>query len=216
MAASPRRPTIWVLAGASGAGKSSIGGAMLRARGADYYNPDEAAARLRSELSGLSQDDAESRAWHEGRRLLARAVDERLDLALETTLGGASMTAKFQEAAALGFDVKVWFVGLASPELHIARVRSREAHGGHAVEEQAIRKRYDASRKNLVSLIPFLAELRVYDNSEDGDPLRGEAPRPTLLLHMASRRIVFSAAPATTPEWVKPILAAANNLAASG
>jgi predicted ABC-type ATPase len=39
-------PRIFVLAGVNGAGKSSIGGAMLRALGADYYNPDEAAKRF--------------------------------------------------------------------------------------------------------------------------------------------------------------------------
>jgi len=33
-------PRLYVLAGVNGAGKSSIGGAALRAFGADYYNPD--------------------------------------------------------------------------------------------------------------------------------------------------------------------------------
>ena len=202
-----------MLAGASGAGKSSVGGAMFRARGAEYYNPDEAAARLRREHPDLDQDEADSQAWHEGRRLLERAIAERLDYVFETTLGGKSMTAKLQEAAALGFDVNIWFVGLASPELNIERVRAREAAGGHAVSETLIRKRYDDARKNLVLLIPFLAALRVYDNSEDGDPSEGEAPKPRLLLHMTNRKIAFECAPEDAPEWVKPILAAARHLA---
>jgi predicted ABC-type ATPase len=207
------RPAIWVLAGASGAGKSSVGGAMFRARGAEYYNPDEAAALLRREQEDLDQEEADSRAWHQGRRLLERAIEERMDFVFETTLGGKSMTAKLQEAAALGFEVNVWFVGLASPELNIERVRAREAAGGHGVSDILIRKRYDDARNNLILLIPFLAGLRVYDNSHDGDPMQGRAPKPRLLLHMTNRTIAFECAPEDTPEWVKPILVAARNLA---
>ena len=186
---------------------------MFRERGADYYNPDEVSARLRSERPELEQDEADSQAWQEGRRLLERAITERCDYVFETTLGGSSMTAKLQEAATLGFDVNIWFVGLASPELNIARVRARQAAGGHTVGETLIRKRYDDTRRNLISLIPFLAGLRVYDNSQDGDPLHGGAPKPRLLLHMAKRRIVFECDPEDAPEWVKPILAAAKHLA---
>jgi predicted ABC-type ATPase len=204
-----------VLAGASGAGKSSVGGAMFRARGAEYYNPDEVAALLRREHPDLDQEEADSQAWHEGRRLLERAIAERFDYVFETTLGGKSMTAKLQEAASLGFDVNVWFVGLASPELNVERVLAREAAGGHAVSETLVRKRYDDARKNLVLLIPFLAALRVYDNSQDGDPLQGESPQPRLLLHMTNRKIAFECAPEDAPDWVKPILAAAKNLAST-
>ena len=200
-----------MLGGASGAGKSSIGGEMVRAKGADYYNPDEAAAKLRERDPEVS--DADSRAWNEGIALLDRAIDQRLTFAFETTLGGNTIPRRLQEAAALGIDVKVWFVGLASPDLNIARVRTREASGGHRVDEDTIRKRYDACRSNLITLIPFLAELRVYDNSEEGDPAAGAAPLPRLLLHMVQRKIVSMSAPGETPDWVKPILAAAKNLA---
>ena len=41
-----RIPCIHVLAGTNGAGKSSVGGAMFRESGAEYFNPDEAAQRF--------------------------------------------------------------------------------------------------------------------------------------------------------------------------
>jgi predicted ABC-type ATPase len=213
VADSESRPVIWVLAGASGAGKSSIGGEIVRARGETYYDPDEASAKLRSKLPGLAQDEADSHAWQQGRQLLEKAIARRVDFTFETTLGGTSMTARLQQAAALGFDVKVWFVGLASPDLHVQRVRSRHAHGGHSVPEHLIRKRYDATRQNLITLMPALAALRVYDNSVETDPALGDTPTPQLLLHVVKRRIVFICDPANTPEWVKPILAAARNFA---
>ena len=43
MARKAQAPRLYALAGVNGAGKSSVGGAMIRASGADYFNPDEAA-----------------------------------------------------------------------------------------------------------------------------------------------------------------------------
>ena len=54
--------SIWVLAGTNGAGKSSIGGAMIRAAGADYFNPDEAARRIQDANPGTSISDAKTNA----------------------------------------------------------------------------------------------------------------------------------------------------------
>ena len=104
---------------------------------------------------------------------------------------------------------------LESADLHIARVKARVGDGGHDVPEGAIRQRYDGSREHLVSLIPFLAELRVIDNSENGDPQRGLLPKPKMLLHMRHGRIESRCDPASTPDWVKPVLAAALALSRS-
>ncbi|HWS90974.1 MAG TPA: ZTL protein, partial [Mycobacterium sp.] len=49
---------LYVLAGVNGAGKSSIGGAAIRAAGGDYYNPDEAARALMVANPGLGQPEA--------------------------------------------------------------------------------------------------------------------------------------------------------------
>src|SRR5207302_846106 len=83
-----RRACIYVLAGVDGAGKSSIGGAAIRQSGADYFNPDEATQRILAANPGISPAEANSAAWHQGKRLLERAIAERLDYAFETTLGG--------------------------------------------------------------------------------------------------------------------------------
>jgi predicted ABC-type ATPase len=198
--------SIWVLAGTNGAGKSSIGGAMIRAAGADYYNPDEAARRIRDANPGTSITDANSAAWLEGKRLLERAVAERGNFAFETTLGGATITTIFAEAAGAGIDVHVWYVALASPELHLARVRARVSRGGHDIPERDIRRRYDASRENVITLMPQLASLRVYDNSDEAALSDGKAPQPRLLLHMENGKIVEHCELSTVPEWAKPIL----------
>lgn len=209
MAKPPHPARIYVLAGTNGAGKSSIGGAIFREKGADYFNPDEAARRILSANPSISQEEANSAAWNEGRRLLERAIDERRDFAFETTLGGQTIAALLQKAAASGIEVRVWYVGLQDIELHIARVRARVRKGGHDIPEKKIRERYIRSRWNLIQLLPRLTELRVYDNSAEGDPQRGETPKPELILHVDSGKVVEMCEARRAPEWAKPILMAA-------
>jgi predicted ABC-type ATPase len=204
----PRAPRIYVLAGTNGAGKSSIAGAMLLRQRVEYFNPDEAARRIRAANPGISQTQANGAAWHEGKRLLERAIAERLDFAFETTLGGRTITALLERAAARGFEVRIWYVALNGPELHIARVRARVAKGGHDIPEPRIRERYDASRLNLIRLLPSLSELWVYDNSKDADPDAGVAPEPRLVLHVRHGAVVGPRDLARTPEWAKAIVAA--------
>jgi predicted ABC-type ATPase len=206
-------PCIYVLAGTNGAGKSSIAGAMFLAKGTDYFNPDDAAARIRHARPHVSEAEANSQAWNQGTRLLQRAIAERLNFAFETTLGGNTIPALLSSALSAGLEVRVWYVGLSSVELHIARVRARVEKGGHPIPEQKIRERFDRSRLNLIRLLPRLTELLVYDNSSEANPDAGEHPQPKLLLHMDSGKIVDSCDLQLIPEWAKPIVAAALKIA---
>src|SRR6476660_9043849 len=132
-----------VLAGTNGAGKSSIGGAIIRKNGANYFNPDEAARSLMARDLGLTQAQANSEAWQQGKRLLERAIDERLDFAFETTLGGNTISELLAKAISVGIEVRIWYAGLESPELHIARVKARVAKGGHPIPDKDIYQRYE-------------------------------------------------------------------------
>jgi predicted ABC-type ATPase len=209
----PSRACIYVLAGTNGAGKSSVAGATFRESGADYFNPDEAAHRILAANPGISIAEANSAAWHEGKRLLERAISEGSDFAFETTLGGNTIPDLLLKALSTGLEVRLWFVGLSTPELHIARVRSRVAKGGHDIPEDKIRERYDRSRVKLIELMPTVTELRVHDNSVEADPDAGRPPQPTLILHLKNGKIVEMCELGVTPGWAKPLLAFAIGLA---
>lgn len=204
-----KRPRIYVLAGVNGAGKSSIGGAAIRIAGADYYNPDEAARDLMAAQPGLTLAEANAAAWQAGRALLERAIQESLDFAFETTLGGNTIPRLLGEAAKRGIEIFVWYVGLESPELHIERVAARVSRGGHPIPEETIRRRYEWSRLNLIQLLPFLTGLRVYDNSDDAEPEAGRIPTPRLVLHLEAGRILGPEDLSATPDWAQPIVVAA-------
>ena len=215
---------IYVIAGVNGAGKSSIGGAALLAQGAPYYNPDLAERRILDAQPGLDVPAANAQAWELGRAGLERALRDGLAYAFETTLGARTITdmliagaargaalaaAAGASGAAHGAQVHLWYAGLASPELHIQRVRERVAAGGHDIPETTIRARCESSRANLIRLLPHLASLRVFDNSLARDPKAGLRPEPRLLLQMQDRRILDHLALQRMPAWAKPIVAAA-------
>ena len=208
----PRGSRIYVLAGVNGAGKSSIGGAAFRAAGADYYNPDETAFVLTAANPALTQADANSAAWHEGVKLLRRAIAERKDFAFETTLGANTIPRMLAQAASQGIEIYIWYVGLASPELHIERVQARVRRGGHDIAAEHIHRRFQHSRLNLIELMSHLTALRVYDNSANADPATGKTPKPKLVLHMERGKIRNARDLKDTPEWAKPIVATALKL----
>lgn len=82
--AAERQPTIWVIAGPNGGGKSSIIGEVIRAAGADYFNPDEYTRQLCDRNPGLPVDAANALAWAEGKRRLEEAIAGRQTLAFES------------------------------------------------------------------------------------------------------------------------------------
>ena len=203
---------IYVLAGTNGAGKSSLMGATLLQQGVENFDPDRAAKRILQRNPGIPQAEANSAAWHEGKRLLERAITERLDFAFETTLGGKTIANLLDRALAQGIEVRIWYVGLEGVELHIARVRSRVAQGGHDIPEERIRERYTQSRLNLIQLLPRLTELLVYDNSEQADPRTGAQPQPRFIVRMVQGKVRETCPLIRVPEWAKPIVAAALKL----
>ena len=206
---------ISVLAGTNGAGKSSVGGAFLRKKGGKYFNPDEATRRISSLNPDMPSDEANSLAWHQGRQLLERAIEGRLDFAFETTLGGRTITSLLEKASAAGIELRMWYVGLRDPEMHIARVKSRVARGGHDIPSESIRQRFVQSRLNLIRLLPQLTELWLYDNSDDADPATGHPPTPKLILHSLLGKIRKTTNLSTVPAWAKPILTVALKIAES-
>lgn len=137
------------------------------------------------------------------------AVTEGHDDAFETTLGATTIPPLLREACDQ-HTVAVWFCGLSTAQLHLERVEARVAAGGHAIREHKIHERYEASRANLITLLPHLAVLHVYDNSAPADAA-GQA-EPLLVLELDRAGLHYPAtleALAQVPDWAKPIVMAA-------
>ncbi|MCS4233050.1 hypothetical protein [Stenotrophomonas sp. BIGb0135] len=201
---------ILVLAGVNGAGKSSLLGTLLEAQGLSWYNPDAFTRALVQ--AGWVEAEANAMAWHEGTRRLRQAMADGSDFAFESTLGGNTIPRLLGEACA-SHEVAIWFCGLDSVDLHVERVAARVSRGGHDIPQDKIRARYDASRENLIDLLPSLAELHVYDNSAPLDEQGRADPRPLLQLDRDGLHYPVSVAELLhTPDWAKPIVMRAMEL----
>jgi len=194
---------ITVLAGVNGAGKSSIGGSALRARGLEWHNPDEFSRLMHEQYPDRPQDEINSRVWYEGLRRLKSAIQDNTHFAFETTLGGSTITNTLLDAIAAGVKVSIWYCGLGSPALHIERVAARVARGGHDIPEMLIRSRYKTSMRNLCRLVSGLYQLAVYDNSQPLD--RAGKPGVRRLLHFNNDKLLDL--DQDMPEWARPVAA---------
>ena len=99
-------------------------------------------------------------------KMYAGALTYGLNLCMESTLAGYGTMKRIRDAKAKGYAVIVYFVGLNSVELNLARVQQRVANGGHNIPENIIRKRYVESINNLKLIQKYCDVIHVLDNSD--------------------------------------------------
>lgn len=158
-------PVYIVFAGVNGAGKSTLfhSQAWLQPHLPNdmaRVNPDEIAAHSPQPISDLQA----------GRIAIARISDlleKRESFNQETTLSGRSSLRNIRLARDLGYRVYLYYVGIQDPEIAVERIAHRVAIGGHSIEPHVVRKRYDASIRNLSQAISYCEEVHVIDNTND-------------------------------------------------
>lgn len=155
---------IVIIAGPNGAGKTTFAREFL-VQEADcpvFVNADLIAA-------GLSPFQPESAAFKAGRLMLAEIREYALrgeSFAFETTLSGRHYARMIQEWRKRGYRVRLIFLRLASVEIALDRVRNRVSQGGHNIEPEIIRRRFDKGLNNFNHLYKNLVSAWVeYDNS---------------------------------------------------
>lgn len=75
----------------------------------------------------------------------------------KTTLCGHSILKNIDAAKQLGYEVEVYYVGLASPELAKQRVEQRVRDGGHGISPKDIERRYGESLQNLKKSFQYVS-----------------------------------------------------------
>lgn len=115
-------PTIYLIAGCNGAGKTTFAMEFLpkEVKCLRFLNADEIAR-------GLSPLMPSAGAIRAVRLLLAQLKDHlrrRETFALESTLSGKTYTRLFQSARELGYEIELHYLWLSTPAQAIARVSS--------------------------------------------------------------------------------------------
>jgi predicted ABC-type ATPase len=156
-------PTIYVIAGCNGAGKTTFAAEFLpkEVKCLRFLNADEIAR-------GLSPFDPGASAVKAARLLLQEVhfhVRRRETFALETTLSGRSYIRILNYAGQLGYEIELHYLWLSNPAQAIARVRQRVQQGGHHVPAADIRRRFKRSLNHLLAdYLPLASRWAVWDS----------------------------------------------------
>jgi predicted ABC-type ATPase len=158
-----RPPTIYVIAGCNGAGKTTFAMEFLpkEVKCLRFLNADEIAR-------GLSPLKPSAGAVQAARWLLTQVeacLGRRGTFALETTLSGKTYMRLFRRASKLGYEIELHYLWLSSPAQAVARVRLRVRQGGHHVPAADIRRRFKRSLAHLVDdYLPLASRWAIWDS----------------------------------------------------
>ena len=156
-------PTLHVIAGPNGCGKSTL--TRMRGFGSvEAIDPDAIARDPRSRNPGEAAREALQR-----RRNALVAGRSHL---VETTLAGTGILRHIGAARRSGYRIVLHYVSVASPDLALDRIRNRVAFGGHNVPEADVRRRFSRSHANLPAAMVRVDLSLLYDNTYPERPHR--------------------------------------------
>jgi len=161
-----RRPTVYVIAGSNGAGKTTFATNFFpRFVGkVDFVNADLIAR-------GLSPFDPDGAAISAGRILLQRIVEpsrEKATFALETTLFGRGYVRLLKLMRKAGYRVHLYYLWIPNVATANRRIEERVRKGGHYVSPEVVRRRFLGSLNNLFHVYFDLADhIAIIDNAKD-------------------------------------------------
>jgi len=173
------KPTIYLIAGCNGAGKTTFAKEFLPSVGViRFLNADEIAR-------GLSPLRPEAVAFKAGKLLLSELrelIDRQGTFALESTLSGKTYVKIFEQAKHRGYEIELHFVWIPDVREAIRRVRQRVIEGGHDVPAEDIKRRFTRSTQHLLDdYAPLATKWFLWDNS---------TPPAKLLAESASQSII--------------------------
>ena len=164
---STAKPKAVFFTGTNGSGKSTIRENLLKdgqfTQDFVHIDPDKIAR-------GINSTDPRSVDMEAGRLAIGQfnqAIADKRPFSMETTLTGSSVLGRMQKAKDAGYEIHVYHVGLAHPNINVERVKARVKQGGHHIDEEVIRKRYHQSLNNLKEVIDrkLADNVCVIDNS---------------------------------------------------
>lgn len=169
-------PVFLIVAGPNGSGKSSVyQDADIESFGRSVWiiNPDLLAARIR-DIEGLQLPAANLEAVIRIETWLEASIRAHQTVGVETVLSTGKYRRLVDKAKALGFDVRLIYILLDSPQRNIERVRLRVLKGGHAVPEDKILARHARSLEQLPWFLERADQAWLFDNSGASPQLIGE------------------------------------------
>ena len=195
---STHKPTLCVVAGPNGSGKTSTTVQILAnewSEGSLYINPDNIA---QEQFGDWNSPEAVLKAARYATDLRYKCLNEKRDFVFETVFSSDEKLEFLRKAHESGFFIRFFFVCTSNPKINVSRITKRYLEGGHEVPISKIISRYYKSYVNATKAISFVDRAYIYDNSVE-DHL------PQLLFRMTEGK-VFKQYTDDIPEWAIPLM----------
>lgn len=193
-----RRPTLCVVAGPNGSGKTSTTIQLLQNEWTDtslYINPDNIA---QEQFGDWNSPEAVLKAAKVATELRYNCLSHKQDFVFETVFSSQEKLDFLHKAHEAGFFIRFFFVCTSDPQINVLRITKRYLNGGHEVPISKIISRYFKSLENASEAVEFVDRAYIYDNSVN-DQL------PKLLFRMTDGK-VFKQYTNDIPDWAKPLM----------
>ena len=193
-----RRPTLCVVAGPNGSGKTTTTVQLLNDEWTAeslYINPDNIA---QESFGDWNSPEAVIKAAEQATQQRYDCLQQGRDFVFETVFSSAEKLEFLKKAKEVGFFIRFFFVCTSDPAINVARITQRYINGGHEVPISKVISRYYKSLINAEEAISFVDRAYVYDNSVDN-------LLPRLLFRTTDGQL-FKQYTNDIPEWAKLLL----------
>jgi len=149
--------TYTIIGGVNGTGKSSFTG-VLATQALDLgvvIDVDKITA-----AAGVAPIEGGKIALRSIRECIAKGVS----FTQETTLSGYRAEKTALDARARGYYVRLYYIGLDTPEECLKRIENRVARGGHSISGDDVLRRFAGRWSAVKRIIPHCDEARFFDN----------------------------------------------------
>lgn len=193
-----KRPTLCIVAGPNGSGKTSATIQLLHNEWAEnsiYINPDNIA---QEQFGDWNSPSSVLKAAELATQMRYDCLRQKKDFVFETVFSSEEKVKFVEQAKSEGFFIRIFFVCTENPEINVKRITRRYLNGGHEVPISKIVSRYYKSLLNIGKVIPLVDRVYVYDNSV-------EDQMPKLLYRTVDGQL-FKKYVEDIPEWAKVLI----------
>ena len=193
-----RKPTLCVVAGPNGSGKTTTTIQLLQdewAANSLYINPDNIAQET---FGDWNSPEAILKAAEQATKLRYECLEKGRDFVFETVFSSPEKLEFLRKAKDAGFFIRFFYVCTSDPTINVARITQRYLNGGHEVPISKVISRYYKSLVNAEEAISFVDRAYIYDNS-----INNQLPR---LLYRTADGTLFKQYTDDIPEWANMLL----------
>ena len=146
-----------IIGGVNGTGKSSLSGVLATQEASlgEVIDVDKLTA-----AKGVSPLEGGKLALS----LINECLENGISFTQETTLSGYRTRQTASNARQRGYYIRLYYIGLNSPEECLARIANRVARGGHNISEGDVLRRFSGRWEAVKRILPYCNEARFFDN----------------------------------------------------